>query len=680
MVEVIFGNALGQPQSLDDDGSYEARIRAIIADAVDYEISYLAAAREENQNYYYGNLPAPISEDDEGNAVNRSSIVSTDARDTVMSILPSLIRIFGASEHTVYFQPRTADQQDMAEQATDYAKYIFWEDNHGFMILHSVFKDALSAKYGMAEVRTDNDEEVTEKTFQNITQEQYQFVLSEVPDAEVVELEGGENGIIDTVTFRYVKSKPQQIVEAIPPEELRIARTAKDIYSSQLIGRERLATMSELVKKGLDEEFLSDFLTNSIQYSEERYIRNPATTESQTVSDGIQWGEYYIRVDADGDGVDELRYICTVGNNFEIVHDTVVEDHKYAIFSSDPRPHTVVGDDAVDLTKDIQKIKTNMLRGNLDNLAESNNPRTVVNELVTNIEDALNDEVGAVIRTRGDPNTAVAFSKVPYVGADILENMQYLDNVRASRTGISEASKGLDPKALQSTALTGIDAIVSGAQERIELIAHILAQTGMKRLFKLLLREITNNPNPERVIQLRGKWVPVNPSLFDADMKVGVNPTLGKGTDIIRLQALQEVKQTQMMIIEKWGPDNPVCGPIEFQNTMEDILAIANIKNTQRYFRNITPEIMEQISEAPKEPDPAAVIAQAELEKVKKDIVVATAEQQTKENQLLVTQQKNKADDDFRRDKLMVDSWVTLIEHQAEAAQDYVEQQNQPGE
>lgn len=678
-MDVVFGNSLGRPMTDIDDGSYESKVRAMISDAIDYEISYLSDAREENQNYYYGRLPGLVTEDEEGNQINRSSIVSTDAKDTVLSILPSLIRIFGSSEHVVKFEPGYAGAKPMAEQATDYVKYVFWEDNDGFSILHTVFKDALSAKYGLVEVETDNETEVSEQTFQNITVEQYQFIISEYPDVEVVELEGGNNGVIDLVTFRYIKSKPLQRVEAIPPEEFRIARDAKDICSARLVGRERLVSTSFLVKKGLDPELLEDYLTNSIQYSEERFIRNPGLVEADMSSDGVQYGEYFIRIDADGDGVDELRYICTIGNGYEIVMDVVVEDNKYAIFSSDPRPHTVVGDDVVDMVKDIQKIKTNMMRGNLDNLAESNNPRTVVNELVTNIEDALNDEVGAVIRTRGDPNAAVAFSKVPYVGEEILQNMEYLDKVRATRTGISEASKGLDPKALQSTALSGIDAIVSGAQERIELIARILAETGMKRVFQLLLRAVINNPNPERTIQIRGEWVPVNPSLYDPNMKVKVNPTLGKGTDIIRLQALQEVKQTQMMIIEKWGPDNPVCGPVEFRNTISDILAIANIKDVERYFREVTPAVMEQITSAPKEPDPAAVLAQAELEKVKKDVIVATAEQTTKEADLRLQEAKAKSDDDFRRDKLMIDSWVKLVDTAAEDAQRYVESQNKVG-
>lgn len=678
-MEVIFGNSLGRPASDWDEDSYEAKVRAMIADAIDYEISYLADMREENQNYYYGKLPAIQAEDDEGNTINRSTIVSTDARDTVLSILPSLIRIFGASEHVVNFQPNNPQSRDMAEQATDYVKYVFWEDNDGFSLLHSVFKDAMSAKYGLVEVSTDNTKEVSEQSFQNITAEQYQMILYEWPEAEVVELEGGENGIIDLVTFRYVKSKPVHKVEPIPPEEFRISRNAKSIHTARLIGRERLVPVSFLVEKGLDPEGLEDYLTNSIQYSEERFIRNPGLVEADMTGDGIQYGEYYVRIDADGDGIDELRYICTIGNGYEIVMDVVVNDNKYALFSSDPRPHTVVGDDVVDLTKDIQRIKTNMLRGNLDNLAEANNPRTVVNELTTNIEDALNDEVGAVIRTRGDPNTAVAFSKVPYVGEHIVTNLDYLDKVRAGRTGISEASKGLDPKALQSTALTGIDAIVSGAQERIELIARILAETGMKRVFQLLLREVINNPNPGRMVQLRGKWVQVNPSLYDPNMKVRINPTLGKGTDFVRLQALNEVKATQIAIIEKWGPDNPICGPIEFGNTIEDILAIANIKDTTRYFREVTPEVMQQIADAPKEPDPAAVLAQAELEKVKKDIVIATAEQSTKEADLRLEANKVKMDDDFRRDKLMVDSWVKLLEVADAAAQDYVEEQNQVG-
>jgi len=675
-METIFANSLGTAQSADD---YESTVRKLIEDADDYDESYLSGDRAEAQQYYKGELPAPVTKDENGARVNRSSIVSTDVRDTIMSILPSLIRIFASSENVVHYTPTAEIHQEMAEQATDYARHVFWKDNEGFMILHTVFKDALTTRAGIVQVSTDRDVEVMEHTFHDLTPEQYQYILFEVADTdvEVIDLQGSPDGMIEEVTFRFTVNKPVHRIEAVPPEEFRISRDAKSLDSAALKGRQRNIPVSDILKKGYDYDDIEEFLTRTSRHTDEAFIRNPALVDENIVIPEAAYGEYFIRVDKDGDGIDELRHICVIGDNYNIVKDEIASDHQFALFSPDPTPHTVIGASASDWVLDIQKIKTNMMRANLDNLAESNNPRTVVNELNTNIEDALNDEVGAVIRTRGDPATAVAFAKTPYVGGPILENIKYLDMVRTGRTGISEASKGLDPKALQSTALTGIDAIVSGAQERIELVARILAETGFKRMFYMLLREFTNNPNKERVIQVRGKFIEVNPSLFDPNMKVTVNPTLGKGTDMIRVQALQDVKQTQVMIMEKFGVDNPLVTPIEFRNTLADILDIVNIKNVGRYFKNITPEIMEQIAAAPKEPDPAALLAQAELEKVKAGTVKAISDREVSEQKMVLDQRKAAMDDDFKRDQLRVWSFIDLLNLQAEQYQATVEAMNQ---
>lgn len=670
-MEVIFnqsGVGGNSGMSADDETEYGARVQQMISDSISYEEEYLAPAREENQRYYQGLEPRLSSEyadphdphPEEDKSVNKSSFVSTDVRDTILAILPSLIRIFTSSEKIAWFVPTSEEQQPIADMQYDYANYVFYEDNPGFLTLHSVFKDALTVKTGIVTWYTDTDHEVTEKTFQNITVDQYQLLLSEVPDAEVVELEGGEEGIIDLVTFRYTVSKPLIRVTAVPPDEFRIARDAKDPDSAVLIGWERTVHMTELTKRGYDPEILKDMLSNAEAYSDERFLRNPGMADNYSIQDGVQFGEWYIRIDGDGDGIDELRYITTIGNGRIIVEDYVVPKPKFAVFQVDPRPHTAVGDCIADITKDIQRMKSNMMRGQLDNLAETINPRTVVNELVTNIEDVMNDEVGAIIRTRGDPSTAVAFTKTPYTGEQVQSSIDYLDKVRASRTGITEASKGLDPKAMQSTALSGIDAIVSGAQERIELIARVLAETGLRPMLKGIVQEIMDNPNHVRTIQLRGEFVQINPSLFDASLKVKVNPTLGKGTDIVRLQALADVKETQLMIITKYGLKNPIVTPIQFLNTVQDMLEIANIKDMGRYFVMPSPEVIKGIMEAPEEPDPALLLAQAELEKTKKDIVIATGEQQIKQDRLALDDAKAKEDADFKRDKLNIDTMLEL--------------------
>ena len=40
---------------------------------------------------------------------------------------------------------------------------------------------------------------------------------------------------------------------------------------------------------------------------------------STRVGDGVQYGEWYVKADRDGDGIPELRYICTMGEDHEIV-------------------------------------------------------------------------------------------------------------------------------------------------------------------------------------------------------------------------------------------------------------------------------------------------------------------------------------------------------------------------
>ena len=137
-----------------------------------------------------------------------------------------------------------------------------------------------------------------------------------------------------------------------------------------------------------------------------------------------------------------------------------------------------------------------MTRGVLDSLAESINPKTVVNELVTNLDDALNDDLGAVIRTRGDPSAAVQFATTPFVGQQALPVLEYLDAVQQRRTGLSDAARGLDPKALQSSTMIGVEAVINGQQERTELVARVLAETGFKDLFHGLFNEIVENREP----------------------------------------------------------------------------------------------------------------------------------------------------------------------------------------
>ena len=275
----------------------------------------------------------------------------------------------------------------------------------------------------------------------------------------------------DEVIVQFEVNKPLIKVAGVPPEEMRLDRYARTFRDSRIVGHERVVAVDQMIAMGYSREQCLEHIQsqNINEYTMEAQLRNAGRFMSTRVGDGVLYGEWFIKADQNGDGQPELRYICTMGENHEIVSDEEANRVKFSLFSCDPISHTIVGDSIADYTEDIQKIKTNMMRGILDSLAESINPKTVVNELMVNLDDALNDDLGAVIRTRGDPSQSVMYTQTPFVGQSAMPVVEMLNDVLARRTGLTDAAKGLDPKALQSSTQIGVEAIVNGAQERVEL-------------------------------------------------------------------------------------------------------------------------------------------------------------------------------------------------------------------
>ena len=119
-----------------DEEEFRSRVRRAIEDTATYIDSYIAPERERAMSYYLGNK---FGNEEDG----RSQVVMTEVRDTVLAMLPSLLRIFTGSEKVVEFIPKGPEDVQIAEQMTDLVQYIFQQENPGFRILHDVMKDAL---------------------------------------------------------------------------------------------------------------------------------------------------------------------------------------------------------------------------------------------------------------------------------------------------------------------------------------------------------------------------------------------------------------------------------------------------------------------------------------------------------------------------------------------------------
>ncbi len=650
--ETIFEKLPGESSRSSAPGEllndYESRVRGMIDDAREFNAEVLMPRRITGQQLYAGMIP-------EIDAEGKSSIVKTEARDTILQMLPSVMRLFTAQDPPTNFHPTTEQSVPMAEQANDYVTYVLMHDNPGYMILQDVFKDAMIKAMGCVRWWTDEQSSPIEETYTGLSLEQRQFVVSQ-PGIEVVSMQvtprpGPQGELIPyfDLTIRRVKRSRKHCIASVPPDEFRISRHAINVKTAALVGQERFATQTELLDMGVE---LADIVNNrdfsggDLRFTEERMMRNPGSDSPfgrDAMEPVVRYGDYYMRIDKDGDGRAELRHICVIGDDALIVKDEPAARARYAICCCDPEPHSIVGHSIAEQVFDLQVIGSNLLRGSLDSLAGSIYPRIWGVDNLVNWDDVLNPAIGAPIRVKqGD---AIGQFQQQFIGEGAFGMMEQLERVRMARTGVTPQSQGLDPKALQSSTPEGVSMVIQGATERIELVCRTMASTFMVDFMAGLLQEVTDNPIPDRVIQLRGAWVPVNPSQFDATMQCIPNPAMGHGSDQERAMLLNVIIAKQELAMSTMGPMNPMVTPIEYRNAFEDMLKIYGQRNLARYFKAITPESMQQFQQqlAAKE-DPNMVLARAEADKVRAQVVDTLANARTKTADL-------ELNDDRERDK-----------------------------
>jgi hypothetical protein len=665
MAETLQGEM--QEDEVMSEEQLQGVISAEIYDAISFIDDDIGGNRALATEYYYGQ---PFGDEEEG----RSQVVSMDVRDTVQGILPSLMRIFFGPERVVEFAPQGPEDVQSAEQATDYVDFIFKRDNPGFKILHSAFKDALVRKVGIVKYWWDESVEVKAESF-SMLDEQTMMFLTQDPDIEISAVreypipgmaeQNLAQGIMtpppmmyDVEIKRRIKSGKVKI-EALPPEEFLIDRRAKSIDEATFVGHRAMKTVSDLVAMGYDYDEMVEVAGNGNDFdnNEEYQARNPfavisTANNGDPSSKSVLYIEGYLKVDFDGDGIAEMRRICTVGTGNKVIRNEIVDGRQFADFCPDPEPHTFFGMCPADVVMDIQRIKSNVQRGILDSLAQSIHPRTAIVEGQANMEDVLNTEVGAVIRMRA-PGMVQPFT-TPFVGQAAFPMLDYLDDIKQTRTGISKAASGLDADALQSTTKAAVSATVNAAHQHIEMIARIFAETGLRKLFTGILKLVIENQDKERMVRLRNTFVPIDPRSWDANMDVIVNVGVGDGTLEDRINILNQVAMRQEMILKETGVNNPVVSLPQYTNTLSKLLELAGIKDSQNYFNQLPVDF--QLPEPPPpKPTPEEMLAQVQVQSIQADI-------QKKAAELDLERQKMIMSDDRERDRVEQDGILRRYE------------------
>jgi hypothetical protein len=602
---------MAKPQPMD-----ATEIENIVSDAVDEAVDFveseIAEDRIKAQRYFDG-------ESDIGYEEGRSKVVSTKVRDTVRNIKPSLLRIFASNEKSVEFIPKAPKDVPMAETATSFVNYSFNEAG-GFRLLTDAFHDALVKKQGVLKAYWDEYSVGEIHSYENLTDEEF-YVIANDPDVEILEhseevsieieqMQTPDGQIIEQEVERkehslkvsHTSTEGKLCVKSVPPEEFFVDRNATSIDDAYVVAHRTEMRVGDLVAMGYDFEEVSQFdslSTGSTGNDMEIYERKGYMEDDQDESAAdpsmklVLVTEAYMKMDIEGTGVPMLYKFLLGGTKYELIDYELWDEVPFAVFEVDPEPHAFYGRSIADLVINDQDASTSMLRGILDNVALTNNPRLEVLDDMVNIDDVLNNEIGAIMRSRqiGSVQPMV----VPFVAGSTLPALQYLDQLTETKTGVSRASLGLDPDTLQNTSATAAKLAQQGGQGQIEVIARNLAETGMRRLFKLMLKLLVKNSPEEQLMRLQGQFIPVDPRVWNTSMDVSANVGLGTGQEDIKLATLQQAFQTQSMIYQQYGAGNGLVSLTQIRNTLADILALGGYRNAERYFNPMTPELEQQM-------------------------------------------------------------------------------------
>ena len=643
-----------------DDDEVKSILTSELDDAIDFIDNTISPVRAMAEKYYLGE---EFGNEEEG----RSQVVSMDVRDTIEGILPSLMRIFTGGEHIVEFAPNGPEDTEIAKQATDYCNYIFMRDNPGFSVLYQAFKDSLMKKVGFIKFYWDVSDKVEGIYYTGLTEEALNVLNSEenvsLDEIEMIE-ENDEQGNLLSVTYNVkgVRITPEGRIkiEAVPPEEFLISRNAKDLESAELVAHRRYLTLSELVEMGYDYDDVEQHVTNETEFdfNPESEVRNPSLSDMQVNDDPTMrralYIESYVKMDVDGDNRAELRKICTIGDDYEVYRNTPCDAVPFATFMCDPEPHTFFGLSVADLTADIQRIKSSVLRSTLDSLSLSVHQRVAFVEGQANVDDLLNTEIGGVIRMRS-PGAVQPFN-MPFVGKEAYSMLEYMDLIRENRTGVSRAADGLDPSALQSSTQMAVAQTISAAQQRTELIARLFAEDGMKRLFEGIYRLVVMHQDSERMVKLRNEFVPIDPRFWTTSMDVVANVGLGRGTDMERMAMLRELLAKQEQILAQLGPVNPLVGQEQYYSTLTQLVELAGFKDTTRFFTD--PANFNPPPPEPPKPDINEQLIQVQMADIQ-------SEMERKMADLELQYQKMQLENDRLRDKQETELMLKVAEIEA---------------
>jgi len=579
--------------------------------------------------YYNGEMMDTLPD------AGRSKAVTRDVRAHIKKALPSICRTLLHGDELVEFMPKGEGDEAGAEQSSDYINFVVLPESGGRDAIYDAIHDALLLRNGILKWWVDERLEVSVSRHSGIPSEAFAElaagddveVLEHTEREEMVEVDGQAVPFpVHDVKLRRTIQRKQIKASAVPRERFLIHPDAVTFEDSLLTGERTQVTRSDLVAMGYDRETVDGIGRTDEDNTEEVERRDfLSDTDAQTkANELVDYYEIFVRIDLDDDGIAELRRMCFAGGIHEqnLLLNEECDEVQFCDLCAMRQPHQWEGISIADDLMDLQRAKTVLLRQTLDNLYWTNNPQPVVNSAaIVDLDPVVNPDFGKAIQLNDGYNVrdAIHWNTIPFVAKESFGMMDYIDAEARDRTGISEASAGMAPDALQNVTAKASAMIEQSGIGQTEMIVRNLAQ-GLRRFFRGLLRLTIQHQDVPRTVRLRDEWVQIDPRQWNADMDCTVNTGLGAGTRERDMAVMGQVIGLQEKLFAAFGPDNPFVKPENVYASISRMVEAAGLKTPGLYFTEPNPqEIAAKMQAAAQKPDPEEqkFQAQMQLEQVK---------------------------------------------------------------
>ena len=534
-----------------------------------------------------------------------SKATTTDLMDTIEWVKPALLEIFAGGNEVTKLVPTGEEDVESVKRTEALTNYQMRIRNKWFQIMHDWIDDALKLKTGVIKYQWVNDVKFVEKHYEELSSEEYTYLayqvsreyaaldkaqLADAPDQEsnLTEYYNPLKGTMAyDVTFTHAISDEHPLIEAIPTEDFGFMHTlTREIEDAPFVYHKARYTRAKFIRtfgkaKFKEAENTLDRIGENTSFEYDGGVNYERLKElggeffhDKDTNEYFVYECYYLDEDTGKPMISRLS-----GGTELDYRKNEYDKPPFRVISPLRVAHRICGNSFHDLLKDLQRIRTAMIREFMNNMYFGNKKRAFIDTNRVNIDDYKNNRMGVLIRVNGDPRTAVWPEDKAPIPDGMFGLWSLLNEEKDYHSGVPRSFQGVNTKVLNKTA-RGQNQQINQASQRVKMLARIIAEIGVAPLVNDIIDLNIKFLKRKTAFRYLNKAYDISPDNIVAKYDITVNVGLGTGDKDQIVSEMQQLLGVHAQFA-KYGV--PVTSSRVIYNIAKELVKGMGYKNTSDF-------------------------------------------------------------------------------------------------